>query len=381
MSDDEADPELVELLRQTLSNANAPAAVTQDTHVLRDAEYIYTHSTDVAIDMRGTVKAAQSIWEQMQARSYDTRKWAEHELHPKTKDEATLHFCFTVDLLNFSFWSELPDEERFAVSYKDRRWTGYNSLVAAINRALDEGIPITTPSFWSDPIGLDEDKMSHIFRSMTDEKMPLLADRLSILREAGHILQEDFDGSIVQFIAAAKHSVVSLVNLLVQHFPSFRDVADFHDQRVRLYKRASILAADIWAAFNGESYGKFDDIDKLTMFAGMILPVVSLVLYADPQDYRVPQMLHSLGCLSYSPPLDSHVRRLQPIESGHQWEVAIRGCSIWSVEAIRRQIVKEHPTAKVNAVLIDFFLYDLAKEREQAGYEAIPHHRTRSIYY
>lgn len=26
--------------------------------------------------------------------------------------------------------------------------------------------------------------------------------------------------------------------------------------------------ADLWAAFGGESYGEFKDIDKITMFAG-----------------------------------------------------------------------------------------------------------------
>ena len=36
-----------------------------------------------------------------------------------------------------------------------------------------------------------------------------------------------------------------------------------------MYKRAQILIADLWACFNGESYGEFHDIDKITMFAGM----------------------------------------------------------------------------------------------------------------
>jgi hypothetical protein len=48
---------------------------------------------------------------------------------------------------------------------------------------------------------------------------------------------------------------------------------------------------------------------------------------------------------------------------------------------IRREIIRTHPDAKVNAILIDFFLYDLAKEKEKAGEVAIPHHRTRSIWY
>jgi hypothetical protein len=38
---------------------------------------------------------------------------------------------------------------------------------------------------------------------------------------------------------------------------------------VRFLKRAQIFVADLWAAFDGESWGEFNDIDKITMFAGM----------------------------------------------------------------------------------------------------------------
>lgn len=57
------------------------------------------------------------------------------------------------------------------------------------------------------------------------------------------------------------------------------------------------------------------------------------------------------------------------------------GCSIWAIELLRREILKLQPDAKVNAILLDFFLYDLAKEKEKAGEETLPHHRTRSIWY
>ncbi len=56
-------------------------------------------------------------------------------------------------------------------------------------------------------------------------------------------------------------------------------------------------------------------------------------------------------------------------------------CSIWCVELIKREILRHHPDAHVNAILIDFFLYDTMKELEAAGQESIPHHRTRSIWY
>jgi hypothetical protein len=52
------------------------------------------------------------------------------------------------------------------------------------------------------------------------------------------------------------------------------------------------------------------------------------------------------------------------------------------VELLRQEIASQHPEAKVNAILIDFFLYDTMKEIEKAGeQDVIPHHRTRSIWY
>ncbi|KAK4494844.1 hypothetical protein PRZ48_014200 [Zasmidium cellare] len=466
--------------------------------------------------MYGTKAAAAEIYRSMQEKSYSTETWSQHELHPKMSegfDEvAILNFVFTMDLLNFSFWSELSSEDRYQVEYRGKRWTGYNSLVASLRRALDEGIPITTPRFWRSQRCSDE-TIAHVFRSATAEPIPLLQERISILREVGDVLRQDFAGdgedededeavqgavrdteppqpsnitngeldegseyieslradidgptgdrplinaantqpahgvghqgsssmpqpshpqiqtenvdvdasishdrpeivpdsglanntithstdesqaandeqpaaahtnsshidatstghitnsdtthvpepqqdsvrpdhAVVRLIQRADRSAGKLVNLLAHHFPSFRDECRFEGRKVRLLKRAQIFVADFWAALNGTGLGEFYDIDHLTMFA----------------DYRVPQVLHSLGVLAFSPPLGYRIQNLGRIESGHTWETQLR---IWAVELIRREIVRAHPEAtNVNAVLIDFFLYDLAKEREALG--------------
>jgi len=138
MSDDEADPELLALLRERFGLGSSSAG-PPNTKVLKSAEFIYDNSIDVALDMRGTQAAADLIWGQMQAKQYSPKAWAQNELHPKSKDEATVNFIFTLDLLNFSFWSEKADDQRFAIDYRDKKWTGYSSLVAALQRALDEG--------------------------------------------------------------------------------------------------------------------------------------------------------------------------------------------------------------------------------------------------
>lgn len=58
------------------------------------------------------------------------------------------------------------------------------------------------------------------------------------------------------------------MNLLAKHFDCFRDEATFDGRKVRFLKRAQIFVADLWAAFEGTSFGTFTDIDCITMFAG-----------------------------------------------------------------------------------------------------------------
>jgi hypothetical protein len=86
MSDDEADPELLELLRQAL-RGNVTVPEFPETKVLEGAEYVYNNSIDVAIDSQYTKAAAGMIYDLMQKQEYSTKMWSAHELHPKSKDE------------------------------------------------------------------------------------------------------------------------------------------------------------------------------------------------------------------------------------------------------------------------------------------------------
>jgi hypothetical protein len=144
MSDDEADPELLALLAQSLGLGPKPEA-PPSTGVLKSVEYVYNNALDVSISSQGTKAAAELLYHQLQRRQYSTHEWSKHELHPKPSGgEATVNFIFTMNLLNFSFWSELPEVDRFCVEWQGKRWTGYWSLVAALQRALAEGQSFST---------------------------------------------------------------------------------------------------------------------------------------------------------------------------------------------------------------------------------------------
>ena len=188
--------------------------------------------------------------------------------------------------------------------------------------------------------------------------------------------------------------------MVTESFPSFRDETwvgnrkglsdislylphEFDFLLVCLWKKAQILVAETWAAFYPPEQNaphplfpgsRGPAIGKLTMFA----------------DYRVPQILHHLRVLDYPPSLIQMLQAGTPMASGCAEEVSIRAASIIAVERIRQEISKISLSGKeVSSVLIDFYLWDLAKKIEEAeekiaGIETnaiVPAHRTRSIWY
>ncbi|KAK9373288.1 uncharacterized protein V1513DRAFT_426733 [Lipomyces chichibuensis] len=334
------------------------------TGVLESAKFIYENADDVTISEEACKRAAKSIYTSMQEKSYSTDTWASNLLNPKTKDASAVDWIFLVDLLNFSFWSDVDpadtgksESNRFTVNWEGTGWTGYWSLC----------IPITTPTYWNNTQKCSDELLRYVFRSDTLECVPLLSERIACLREAGRVLTEKFEGSFINCVKQADGSAVALVQSIVENLPCFKDEAEYRGRSVKIYKRAQILVSDIWACFNQQSYGYFRDIDQISMFA----------------DYRVPQILYNLGCLQYSDALTTHIRNLQVIPNGDPREIELRGCSIWSVEMIKSEILKAHPDAKVNSILLDFYLWDTAKElqRTAAVSNSIPCHRTRSIFY
>ena len=143
-------------------------------------------------------------------------------------------------------------------------------------------------------------------------------------------------------------------------------------------KRAQIVVADVWACFDGQGLGRFDDIDSITMFA----------------DYRVPQALVHFGCLRYSDELTEALRQGVRLQPGERREMEIRAGSIWAVERVVQELRRSigvaqqqqqpqgraGPAHRVNAILVDFWLWDTAK-RERDAMAHVPIHKTRGIMY
>lgn len=368
--------------------------------VVESANFALKATSLVQLNEAGVTTVAGYIKKRFDVEHYTPRTWRTQPLHllpaepfspshPSTR--ATLDWLFLVSSLNFSFWSPLEDSPtRFGIEWRtgwdeddNVVWTGYWCLLAGINRAIDDGYPLLDPSFYSSPDRCPDSLIKDFFRPapQCEETMPLLDERIAVMRECGAILINKFGGSFTGFIDAwrtrydGRGTALQLVEMVVETFPTFRDEVTYKGRTVKFWKRAQILVAELWAAFYPEEglhpFFPFG-VGQLTMFA----------------DYRVPQILHHLQILRYPPSLEDMLRNHIPIAHGSREEISIRAASIIAVERLRSKI-REQYGVDVTSVLIDFYLWDHAKLIEQ-GQETIhdvrtidnlPAHRTRSIWY
>ncbi|KAJ3225259.1 hypothetical protein HK099_007085 [Clydaea vesicula] len=308
----------------------------------------------------------------MEEQKYSPKTWRDHKLHPQELNFETVDFIFFLDLMNFSFWSE--SDVLFTVKYKGVPYTGYWSLCALIHRSLDEGKNIINANFMKN---VTREELKYIFRSDTECDISLFEERLKSINDAGKILVEKFDGTFVNVIKLAEGSCKTLIQLVCENFYTFNDTSIYQSEKVYIYKRVQILVADLWACFEGAkgSPGYFYDLEEITMFA----------------DYRVPQALIYLGLIKYSNSLLNKLRLPFPeniLEKDSELEIEIRMVSIWSVEMVKRQMVKVLKSQQastveaknINSILIDFYIWDLAK-RNQNAMKEIPIHKCRTVFY
>jgi len=267
--------------------------------------------------------------------------------------ERTVFYLLILDSLNFCFWAP-EGQEQWAIDY-DERLSGYFALAAALKRAFEEGVPLSDAEYLA---GLSPDELQEILDGHGE--LQLLDRRCAALNELGEVLLARYRGSAGRLVAAAGGSAVELARLLAKEFSSFRDVAEYKGKRIYLYKRAQILAADLWGAFQGRSWGSFSDIDKLTAFA----------------DYKLPQVLRHLGILQYAARLANKIDLHEIIEAGSPEEVELRANTVWAVELLRRELGWRGED--LTSVELDWFLWGLGQREE---FKKRPHHRTVTIFY
>jgi hypothetical protein len=187
----------------------------------------------------------------------------------------------------------------------------------------------------------------------------LMGHFATALNDLGHCVEERFGGDFTALVGAADGLAERLARLLIE-MPYYRDVEPYGELDVPFYKRAQITAADLWLAFDGRGPGRFDDIDRLTIFA----------------DNLVPHVLRVDGVLSYEDALVARIDAEQLIPAGSREEVEIRACALHAVELIAASL--RDAGHAVTSRGLDYLLWNRG---QSPHYKARPRHRTRTVFY
>jgi hypothetical protein len=247
-------------------------------------------------------------------------------------------FWLMLDAVNFgSGW--------FPTLSKPTGRSGYFTIAAGIRERFDRDGP------WSadELVAIDAGEIATVMgQDPAHELMELFADSL---RDLGAHVGHEFGGEFAAVLDAAGDKALALVERL-SRWECFADSSTYEGLQAPFLKRAQIAAADLAAA----GVARFDDLDRLTMFA----------------DNLVPHVLRLDGILSFDTPLIERIERGELLEHGSAEEVEIRALAVHSVELI----VAARPGRR--AAEIDQLLWHRGHGKR---YKSKPRHRCRCTAY
>lgn len=263
----------------------------------------------------------------------------------------TLAFILALDAINFG-------SGYFPHIRKRPGHSGYFTVAAGLNDWFQaEGAPSAARL-----AKLGQGDCARIFGQ--DLGSPPAAELMSLfakaLNDLGALLLARFDGDPAKLVESAGHKAERLVAVL-RVMPFFDDLEIWHSHKVPFMKRAQLTAADLGLAFANEGWGRFDDIDQLTIFA----------------DNLVPHVLRVDGVLTYDIDLAAHIDRGEPIEVGSIEEVEIRAAALHAVELLKRHL-HQAGHGRITSMALDYLLWNRG---QGARYKAIPRHRARGVFY
>ncbi len=336
--------------------------------VLATTARVVERARFVRIEPRALERAADTLAQ----RRVEPPTW-NYDLHFFDGAERTVNYLFLLDALNFCFWEP---RARWTIEYRGKKLDGYWALAAALKHAAEKNPRVLDADYWA---RISPAELAEILRGRGE--IPLFAERWRNVRELGAGLCNHWGASAAQFVASAHGDAARLVQMLAENFASFNDVAVYRmpdpesgrrrdaetksprprvPAPVHFFKRAQILVADLYGAFDGKQWGAFHNLATLTAFA----------------DYKLPQILRAWGVLRYAPALARKIDAQRELAAGGAEEIEIRAVTLWAVEFLREAFVRRGRAWM--SIQVDWILWEAAQVRVKA---MKPYHRVRTVYY
>ncbi|MFQ5662677.1 MAG: queuosine salvage family protein [Terriglobia bacterium] len=239
--------------------------------------------------------------------------------------EQAIDFILVATTINFAF-THFQTQEKFQVDYAGRHWWDAEALFACMQRALEEGIPFLDAHYLR---AIRRADLERIFRGNIE--LPLLDERVEILRSVGEVLAQGYAGRFHHFVESAPPRLYDngqgLLERLVREFPRFNDVSEYEGQEIRFYKLAQLGCWVMYSALGPSGGFRLEDAEKMTAFA----------------DYIVPAALRVMDILTYSPGLEKAIQSQQLIPRDSPQEIEIRAHTLYATALLCDEVNQRRP--------------------------------------
>lgn len=300
---------------------------------------------------------------------YPSMDWSNEERLQEVALACMNAFCFG-DLSGegeYATEAQLPDDE------EPQTYTRSDGNWAAFKRGhTDEDYPDFLDADVLENLEYDEanpeDSTVYAFFDPKDDAhdIPMLQERHELLKDAGEVLNEKYDGQFANVWDAADHTLYAkdgFVERLVNDFEGFRDSWKTEHGEARFDKKAQLTASIAYGHFQFDDFFDVSDEDKqqMTVFA----------------DYRLPQQLAhpSVEVLEYAPELEEKIENAERLPAGSQEELEIRAATIHAGDQLL-DAVNERRDDVIGGPELDFLLWTAGR-----GIEDTRHHLTETTAY
>lgn len=260
--------------------------------------------------------------------------------------------------LNFAF-TDFDTGVKFEVERGGETHSDSEAMFVRIAEALEAGVPIDDGGYMAQ---VSRDDLAEIFRGNIE--MPMLDERAEILNQIGETLVDRYDGSFSNFVRDCAPAMYAggdgLLERLIQEFPRFNDVSEYHGHQVEIFKLAQLALWSLHMALQESGEWHLTDLHNMTAFA----------------DYIVPVALRLMNLISYSDTLENRIVRGEIIERDSDEEIEIRAHTLYATALLTDTINQIRPVeAQLVIPQIDYRLWKT--------YHATfwPHHLTRTVMY
>lgn len=317
--------------------------------VLQSIKRVVKHSSHVSTDM----SAIKDFVKTVDPREFDQTELKDGKTELQFSESEYISYIFVMGSLQFCFWGD----PKWSIVIDGKGYDGSTALIKALRKAHHDGIPILRPDYLAD---LTHDELGSVLAG--SPTIPLLDERVKMLRGLGEGVLTQFDGSFDNILKEAGNDAVEIVRILVNEFQEvFGDSDDYQGERVHFFKRAQIVPMYLASAFeHGITSQEISNTKGLTGLA----------------DYKAPQLLRHFEIIQYTPVLAEKIDSKIEITAGSEEEIEIRAFTIYANHLITKMLQEKFPEAtrrRTHKIL--WF------RSQKIDEEMKPYHRTRTTAY